>query len=96
MWRTSNWPKKNRKRYLEIASERDWEWCNPGNRRVITAKKRKFLIGPWDPCGGPYITETVVAKGLKATFIWISLVVERLNIQEDIPRGVFEEICLFI
>ena len=95
LWITHNLPeeKKDKKRWLEIASERDWEWCSPKNNRVYTSSKRRRLGTPW---GRPTIYSRVYTENLKNTFIWISFFVEKQNIKEDIPRFIFEEICMFI
>ena len=85
-------PKKYQKRFLEIGSERDWSWVTPENRRVLSNHKRRRIIGGWRP----YIIEKLEAERLKSILIWVSLVIEKLGIQEEIPRGVFEGICSYI
>ena len=48
------------------------------------------------PYKRPYITEKLATERIKHTLIWVSLVVEKLGIQEEIPRGIFENICSYI
>ena len=95
LWITKAQPtkKKDRKRFLEISEERDWKWCSHTNSRVLTESKKRRL---WIPGGVPILKEILFAENLKYIFVWVSLCVERLNIKEDIPRGVFEEICSFL
>ena len=95
LWITKAQPtnKKDRKRFLEISEERDWKWCSQKNNRVLTDSKRRRL---WIPGGAPFLTEVLYTEKLKYIFVWISFCVERLNIKEDIPRDVFEEICLYL
>ena len=96
LWITHNLPeeKKDKKRWLEIASERDWEWCSPKNNRVYTSSKRKRLGTPW---GRPTVyTEYLHTEKLKNSFIWISFFLEGHNIKGDFPRDIFEEICSYL
>ena len=93
---TCNLPKEkgDRKRWLEIASNKDWKWCSYKNRRVLTENKRRRL---WIPgIGVPINNEVIFTEKLKNSFIWISFFVEGHNIKSDIPRDVFEEICSFL
>jgi len=83
--------KENRKRWLEIASVRDWEWCNTSNNKVFSSSKRRRL--PW---GRPTIYSRLYTENLKNTFVWISFFVEKQNIKEDIPRFIFEEIGSYL
>ena len=92
---THNLPKEkgDKKRWLEIATVRDWEWCNPRNHRVYSSNKRRRFDLPW---GRPTIYSRVYTENLKNTFIWISFFVEKQNIKEDIPRFNFEEIGSYL
>ena len=76
---------KEQKRFFEIGLERDWSWVTPENKRVLSNYKEKRIVGGWRP----YIKEKLESERLKYIFIWISVVIERHNIQEEIPRGVF-------
>ena len=98
MWRISRLPKKHQKRYLEIGRKRDWSWVAPENKVFETNLKRRGIIIDNTPYSyrRPYIIEKLEAERLKYIFIWISLVVEKYNIQEEIPRGIFEDICSYI
>ena len=95
MWRVSGIPKQHQKKYQEIGRKRDWSWVAPENKVFETNFKRRRIIIeeiPWRP----YIIEKLEAERLKYIFIWISVVIEKHNIQEEIPRGVFEDICSYI
>ena len=95
MWRISRLPKKHQKRFVEIKTKRDWSWVAPENSVFETNFKRRRIIIeeiPWRP----YIIEKLEAERIKSILIWVSLVVEKLGIQEEVPRGVFENICSYI
>ena len=95
MWRINKLPKELQKRFVEISTKRDWSWVAPENKVFETNFKRRRIIIeeiPWHP----YIIKKLEAERLKYIFIWISVVIEKHNIQEEIPRGVFEDICSYI
>ena len=98
MWRISKLLKEHQKRYLEIGRRRDWSWVAPENKVFETNLKRRRIIIDNIPYSyrRPYIIEKAETERLKYILIWISLVVEKLGIQEEIPRGVFEDICSYI
>ena len=95
MWRVSGIPKQHQKKYQEIGRKRDWSWVAPENIVFETNFKRRRIIIeeiPWRY----YLIEKLEAERLKSILIWVSLVVENFGIQEEIPRGIFENICSYI
>ena len=98
MWRISKLPKETQKRFVDIKTKRDWSWVAPKNKAFGHALGRGSIVieGISYPYKRPYITEKLATERLKHILIWISLVVEKLGIQEEIPRGVFEDICSYI
>ena len=59
---------------------------------MLSNYKEKRIVGGWHP----YIKEKLDSERLRDTFIWISVAIEKYNIQEEIPRGVFEDISLYL
>ena len=73
--------------------ERDWSWVTLENKRLLSHHKVRRV-------GGGYtvkeynIREYLVI--LRDTFFWISIALEKYNIQEEIPYGVFEDIASYL
>ena len=98
MWRVSGIPKQHQKKYQEIGRKRDWSWVAPENKAFEPCLKRGCIVieGISYLYRRPYITEKAETERLKYILVWISLVVEKLGIQEEIQHGVFEDICSYI
>ena len=98
VWRISKLQKELQKRFVEISTKRDWSWVAPENKVFETNfKRRRIIIKEISYLyRHSYIIEKLEAERLKYILIWISLVVEMFGIQEEIPRGVFEDICSYI
>ena len=95
MWSINKLSKETQERFLEIKKKRDWSWVDSENIVFETNFKRRRIIIeeiPWR-C---WLKEKLEAERLKSILIWISLVIEKLGIQEEIPRGIFENICSYI
>ena len=98
MWRVSGIPKQHQKKYQEIGRKRDWSWVAPENKAFGHYLRRGSIVieGISYPYKRPYITEKVATERVKHNLIWISLVFEKLGIQEEVPRGIFEGIYSYI
>ena len=98
MWKVSGIPKEHQKGYNKISRKRDWSWVAPNNKAFGHAVGRGLIVidGVACPFKRPYITEKVATERIKHTLIWISLVVEKLGIQEEVPRGIFEGIYSYV
>ena len=81
------------KRVSEIADNRDWSWVSLDNPRLFVNHDERRIGGGWTL--KRYSIKSYLSLILD-TFWWISLRVEKLDIKEEIPRGVFENIGSYL
>ena len=93
MWLHIGLKPEDQRRVSQISLERDWSWVSIDNPRLFGNHDVRLTGSGWA------LTRWGIKNYLSlisATFLWISLRVERLGIEEEIPRGVFEDICLYL
>ena len=84
---------KDLPRIKEISVERDWSWVRLDNPRLFTNHNERRIGGGWTL--KRYNIKDYLSLVLD-TFWWISVRVEKLGIEEEIPRGVFENIGSYL
>ena len=89
---------------MEIYLTKDWSWVTPDNKRLLSDYKVKHIGGGYlvrEHMTKEYFVNTITHPDLlvypdlvilRDTFLWISVAIENYNIQEEIPRGIFEDI----
>ena len=93
MWGHLTLKPEDYKRVSEISLERDWSWVTLDNPRLFVNHEERRTGGGWTL--KRWRASSYLSLMLD-TFWWISLRVERLGIEEEIPRGVFENICSYL
>ena len=93
MWLHIELKPEDLKRVEEISRERDWSWVTLDNPRLFVNHDVRLIGGGWTL---QRWRASAYLSLIKDTFWWISLRVERLGIKEEIPRGVFEDICSYL
>ena len=93
MWLHLSLKPEDFKRVSEIADNRDWSWVSLDNPRLFVNHDKRCLGGGWTL--KRYDIKSYLSLILD-TFWWISLRVEKLDIKEEIPRGVFENIGSYL
>ena len=96
------------KRFLEIYLTKDWSWVTPDNKRLLSDYKVKHIGGGYlvrEHMTKEYFGNTITHPDLlvypdlvilRDTFILISVAIEKYNIQEEIPCGIFEDIGSYL
>ena len=84
---------KDIERISEISLERDWSWVSLDNPRLFVNHDKRHIGGGWTL--KRYNIKDYLSLVLD-TFWWISVRVEKLGIEEEIPRGVFENIGSYL
>ena len=81
------------KRISEIADNRDWSWVSLDNPRLFVNHDERRIGGGWtlERCSIKDYLGLVLG-----IFWWISVRVEKLGIEEEIPHGVFENIGSYL
>ena len=80
-------------RICEIELNKDWSWVSLDNPRLLVNHDARLLGGGW------IVKQYNIKEYLDLVldiFLWISLRIERLGIQEELPRGVFENISSYL
>ena len=93
MWLHIGLKPEDQRRINQISLERDWSWISIDNPRLFGNHDVRLTGSGWN------LTRWAIKNYLSlisTTFLWISLRVERLGIEEEIPRGVFENICSYL
>ena len=93
MWLHLSLKPEDFKRVSEIADNRDWSWVSLDNPRLFVNHDKRRIGGGWTL--KRYSIKSYLSLILD-TFWWISLRVEKLGIEEEILRGVFENIGLYL
>ena len=93
MWLHIELKPEDFKRVSEISRERDWSWVSLDNPRLFVNHDERRIGGGWTL--ERYSIKDYLGLVL-GTFWWITVRVEKLGIEEEIPRGVFENIGLYL
>ena len=80
-------------RICEIGLNKDWSWVSLDNPRLLVNHDSRLVGRGW------IVKVYNIKEYLNLVldiFLWISLRIERLGIQEELPRGVLENISSYL